>query len=86
MNILLKPIRTLLIIFLTLMSISACSRPRPYQKEEGMIWNTVYHITYQSDRQLGDSILITLESVGKSLSVFDPNSLVSTVNKKAAPE
>ena len=51
-----------------------------------MIWNTVYHITYESDIHLGDSILATLEKVGKSLSVFDKSSLVSKVNKADSME
>jgi thiamine biosynthesis lipoprotein apbE len=51
-----------------------------------MIWNTVYHITYESDIQLGDSILATLEKVGKSLSVFDKSSLVSKVNEADSME
>lgn len=64
---------------------TSCGSRGNYIREEGMIWNTTYHITYQSDtyqsdRQLGDSILATLEKVGKSLSVFDKNSLVSHVN------
>lgn len=51
-----------------------------YIKEEGMVWNTVYHITYQGDRALTDSVMTVLNEVGKSLSVFDKSSLVSKVN------
>lgn len=61
--------------------VSSCTNQPAYHREEGMIWNTVYHITYESDRPLVDSILHTLESVGKSLSVFDKNSLTSKVNQ-----
>lgn len=65
---------------------SSCNPSPTYQREEGMIWNTVYHITYESDIQLGDSILATLEKVGKSLSVFDKSSLVSKVNEADSME
>lgn len=69
-----------LLILCALLS-SSCHPSPTYQREEGMIWNTVYHITYESDIHLGDSILATLEKVGKSLSVFDKSSLVSKVNE-----
>lgn len=64
-----------------IVSALSCTSNNSYHREEGMIWNTVYHITYESDRDLGDSIINTLESVGKSLSVFDKNSLVCRVNQ-----
>lgn len=64
-----------------IMSATSCSSRDSYQREEGMIWNTVYHITYESERPLGDSIINILESVGKSLSVFDKSSLVCKVNE-----
>lgn len=51
-------------------------------KTEGLVWNTAYHITYQSSVNLNDSITSVLDRVGKSLSVFDPNSLVSEVNRQ----
>ena len=49
-----------------------------------MVWNTFYHITYQGDRSLTDSVMTVLNDVGKSLSVFDGSSLVSWVNKSTA--
>lgn len=51
-----------------------------YRSDKGMVWHTTYHITYDSERELGDSIIATLDSVGRSLNVFDPESLASRVN------
>lgn len=51
-----------------------------------MVWNTVYHITYQGDRALADSVMTVLNEVGKSLSVFDKSSLVSKVNESSATQ
>lgn len=51
-----------------------------YQKTEGMIWNTVYHITYRGPESLKDSIMPVLQRVGDALNVFDSKSLVSLVN------
>lgn len=51
-----------------------------YIKDEGMVWNTQFHITYRGSEQLKDSIRIVLDEVGHNLSVFDQTSLVSQVN------
>ncbi len=51
-----------------------------YVKKMGMIWNTTYHVTYQGSPELGDSIIATLQEVGRSLSVFDTTSVVSRIN------
>jgi len=53
-----------------------------FTREEGLIWNTEYHITYAGPEELGDSIRAILNNVGKSLSVFDGSSLVSLVNRQ----
>lgn len=53
-----------------------------FNTAEGMIWNTTYHITYDGPTSLADSILPVLNEVGNSLNVFDPNSLVSMVNRQ----
>lgn len=47
---------------------------------EGMIWNTLYHITYKGSPTLQDSVMEVLNEVGGSLSVFDKNSLTSRLN------
>lgn len=44
------------------------------------MWNTSYHITYQSPRQLDDSILATFGRVERSVSVFTPGSTVCRIN------
>lgn len=50
--------------------------------EEGMVWNTRFHITFKGEPFLKDSILTILDEVGHSLSVFDSTSLVSKVNRQ----
>lgn len=59
-----------------------CSRDGGYVKCEGMVWNTMYHITYKGPASLQDSILPVLNEVSQSLSVFDKNSLVSRLNSE----
>lgn len=58
---------------------SACSR-YGYNKAEGMIWNTVWHATFNGPASLADSIPEILRQVGHSVSVFDDSSVCSLVN------
>ncbi len=72
---------------LILSGLASCSHNKSseniaYQRQEGFVWNTSFHVTYQSKQSFEDSILKVLDRVGKSLSVFDPTSLVSLVNQQ----
>lgn len=60
---------------------TSCVRPGRYQTCEGGVWNTVYRITYLSDRDLRDTILSAMKSVEMSLSPFAEGSLISAVNR-----
>lgn len=52
-----------------------------YRQDSGNVFGTVYHIIYQSDRDLKDSILTELGKVDNSLSMFNPNSVISRINR-----
>lgn len=60
--------------------LTSCSAPE-YRREAGAVWGTVYHITYQSERDLADSIAAEMRRVELSLSAFEPQSTVSRVNR-----
>lgn len=64
------------------LSISGCSKKNNFIYDEGMVWNTVFHITYAGSENLRDSIRFILDETGKELSVFDPSSLVTKVNQE----
>ena len=53
----------------------------PFQTEEGSIFGTVYHIKYQYKESLHDSILARLKDIDASLSMFNPASTVSCINR-----
>lgn len=74
-----RHLSALLSIF-TVVFLIGCSKNR-FNRTEGLIWNTAYHVTYDGDPALSDSILIVLDDVGASLNVFDSTSLVSNVNR-----
>ena len=72
-----------IVLCITLLSLMGCqNNSNKYITTEGGIWATTYHITYQGSPSLADSILPTLNSYAKSVSVFDKNSIVSLVNSK----
>lgn len=64
--------------------LASCRNSGQYIYHEGIVWNTAFHITYQSDRNLNDSILSALRQVENSVSVFKPGSVVSRVNSQSA--
>lgn len=49
--------------------------------DEGLVWNTEFHISFRGRPALKDSIRKVLEEVGHNLSVFDSTSLVSRANR-----
>lgn len=53
----------------------------PYQHNHGSVFGTVYKITYQSDRDLNGEILSELAKVDDALSMFNPRSVISRVNR-----
>lgn len=53
----------------------------PFQHNEGTIFGTIWHATYQSDSSLQTSIINTLQQVDASLSMFNPLSTISLINR-----
>lgn len=51
-----------------------------YHKAQGKVFGTTYSITYEATKDLQDSIDATFEAFNASLSMFNPNSVLSAVN------
>lgn len=58
----------------------------PFQMEEGSVFGTTYHIKYQCDKDLHDSIQARLKAIDHSLSMFNPSSTVSCINRGESME
>lgn len=71
-----------ILLFVSL-SIPACIDRHSWQKDEGMIWNTVWHATYYGDPDMITEAIDSLIKVEQSISVFDHNSLISKINKSS---
>lgn len=57
----------------------------PYQHDEGRIFGTTYHITYQSDDNLKKEIEEVLKAVDQEFSMFNPQSTVALINQGKRP-
>lgn len=57
-----------------------------YFQQEGLVWGTSYNIIYESRRELGKEILETIRMIDDSLSIFNPHSVVSKINRNEALE
>ncbi len=59
-----------------------CFKPsrKEWIKQSGVVWNTEYHITYMSAKDLVDSIDATFRRVELSVSPFNKASLVTAIN------
>jgi len=60
---------------------ASCSRAPQWRVAEGAVWNTTYRIVYHSAVNLDDSIQKVLNDVEGSLSPFNPQSLISKINR-----
>lgn len=67
------------VAFWMLWMLGGCSRIE-FRTAEGMAWNTGYHITYEAEHDMSDSILTVLNAIDASLSPFNGESTVSKIN------
>ena len=59
-----------------------CMRPRmQFFSHEGVVWTTEYHITYEADHDLGDSIQLILGNLDMSVSPYNKASLITALNE-----
>ena len=60
--------------------------PAPFQKDEGAVFGTLYHVSYQSRANLKVDIEAALQEVDNSLSMFNPKSTISRINAGESQE
>jgi thiamine biosynthesis lipoprotein len=61
-------------------------RNMPYQHDEGFVFGTVYHVSYQHERNLQKEIEAEMQKVDDALSTFNKNSIISKVNENKQVE
>jgi len=55
-----------------------------FQKTEGAIFGTFYHITYESNASLQSGIDLTLKQIDNSLSPFNAQSVITAINNNSS--
>ena len=71
----------LLLVAGTVWILARHNRPAPYQRDSGLIFGTVYNITYQHDSTLKADIEAELRRFDGSLSPFNDTSVITRVNR-----
>ena len=80
----LKSKKSIFTVIIFTILLSGChNNKKEYINNEGLIFGTTYHITYESpnNKDLQKGIEATLEKVNNSLSPFKPHSIISHINQ-----
>ena len=74
-------------VLLILISVS-CKQTGKYISNEGFIYGTIYHVTYESPKgkDLQNEIENVMNELGNSMSTFIPTSTISKVNKNESTD
>lgn len=74
---------SIVIIISSFFFLNSCNNRSKYVHDTGFIHGTIYHITYESndDRDIKQEIEKCMHNFDKSLSTYDPNSIISKVNQ-----
>lgn len=57
-----------------------------YHTDSGVVWTTTYNVTYESERELGDSIIVVTQCIDKSASMYNRHSVLSRINDNSITE
>lgn len=69
-----------------ILALTACIKQKQYFEESGSVFHTIYHIKYESSELLTEKIDAELQKFNLSLNPFNPNSIISKVNKNEPTE
>ena len=86
MNNKLTPSKIAFLAFLIIGTLYILGNQKPYISNSGKIFGTFYNITYSSDKNLHDVIKKTLLKVDNSLSPFNKESVISTINNNTGTD
>ena len=68
------------LLFLIIGTVVILKKQPPFRTNEGMVFGTIYKITYQHDDDLQEDIKQALMEVDNSLSPYNPNSIITRIN------
>ncbi len=64
----------------------ACQPQKEYIRTEGLIFGTIYHMTYEASKDLSDTIQSTLNAFDWSMSTYKEESVISKINRNVSDE
>lgn len=67
------------LIYAIIITFASCSEKN--YENSGAVWGTSYRIVYSATHDLGDSIIAVMKQVEDELSMFQPSSTVSRINR-----
>ena len=73
--------RRIVFLLLTVALLAGCSKPMPFQRHSNFVFETVYNITYQYDKDLQKEIEAELMKVDAEFSMFNNESTVARINR-----
>ncbi len=65
---------------------SACQPKKEYIRNEGLIFGTIYHMTYAHHQDLSDTITSVLNAFDWSMSTYKEGSVISKINRNVSGE
>ena len=71
---------------LWILMFTACTKQKQYFEESGSVFHTIYHIKYEGSEILTEKIDAEFQKFNVSLNPFNPNSIISKVNRNEAVE
>ncbi len=75
-------------VFLIIVTLASCSSNSQYISNEGFIFGTIYHVTYESPegKNLQSEIEAVMNELNHSMSTYDSTSTISKVNRNIDTE
>ena len=71
---------------LWILMFTACTKQKQYFEESRSVFHTIYHIKYEGSEILTEKIDAEFQKFNLSLNPFNPNSIISKVNRNEAVE
>ena len=76
-----KAVKSAAIAISILIICASCTPKKQYYAESGSVFHTIYSIKYEASKPLTDKIDAELQAFNLSMNPFNPNSIISRVNR-----
>ncbi|MBK3516908.1 FAD:protein FMN transferase [Carboxylicivirga marina] len=73
-------------VFVVLLLLQSCQPNKEFIRTEGLIFGTIYHMTYECNQDLSDTIQSTLNAFDWSMSTYKEESVISKINRNTSNE